>query len=246
MATDPTIRPHQSEQSDTEPLLPPHLPYYYYSPASSSSSSDPNSYLLIPSYPILCLRLRRRRPRTLCLSSCSFCFVSLLSSLLFLLLLFSLFLLLWPSDPAIHVTHLHLNHLRISPPPRASFDLTLELSLNVQNPDFFALDYRSVVSSVSYRGRYLGSVHSAGGRVAARAESNLQAELRLDSVKIVDQLVYLIEDLTKGSVPFDTVTEVEGSLGLIFAQIPVKGNISCSLNVNPKTHSIVRQDCYPE
>ncbi|KAJ1701144.1 hypothetical protein LUZ63_000923 [Rhynchospora breviuscula] len=222
MATDPTIRPHQS---DTEPLLPPpHLPYYY---SPSSSSEDPNSHLLIPSYPILCLRLRLRRRRNLCLSSCSFCFVSLLSSLLFLLLLFSLFLLLWPSDPTIHVTHLHLKHLHISPPPRASFDLTLKLSLNVLNPDFFALDYRSVVSSVSYRGRYLGSVHSAGGRVAAKGESNLEAELWLDSVKIVDELVYLIEDLTKGSVPFDTVTEVEGSLGLIFAEIPVKGNISC-------------------
>ncbi|KAJ3705523.1 hypothetical protein LUZ61_009228 [Rhynchospora tenuis] len=239
MATDPTIRPHQSDtDTDTDPLLPPPLPYYY------SSSSDPNSYILIPSYPILCLRLRRRR--NLCLTSCSFCFVSLLSSLLFLLLLFSLVLLLWPSDPAIHVTHLHLKHLHISPPPRTSFDLTLKLNLNVRNPDFFALDYRSVVSSVSYRGRYLGSVESAGGRVAARGESNLQAELRLNGAKIVDELVYLIEDLTKGSVPFDTVTEVEGSLGLIFAEIPVKGNISCSLNVNPKTRSIVRQDCYPE
>ncbi|KAJ1701141.1 hypothetical protein LUZ63_000920 [Rhynchospora breviuscula] len=234
MATDPTIRPHQS---DTEPLLPPPLPCY---------SEVPDSYLLIPSYPILCLRLRRRPRRNLCLTSCSFCFVSLLSSLLFLLLVFSLFLLLWPSDPAIHVTRLHLKHLHISPPPRASFDLTLTLNLNVRNPDFFALDYTSVVSSVSYRGRYLGSVHSAGGRVAARGESNLEAELRLNSVKIVDELVYLIEDLTKGSVPFDTVTEVEGSLGLIFADIPVKGNISCSLNVNPKTRSIVRQDCYPE
>ncbi|XP_078181197.1 uncharacterized protein LOC144574960 [Carex rostrata] len=235
MATDPPIRPHAA---DTEPLL----PSYY----TSSSFQDPNSYLLIPSYPVLCLRLRRRRRRNLCFTSCSLCLISFLSSLFFLLLAFSLFLLLWPSDPTVHVTHLHLEHLHISPPPRAAFDLTLKLKLNVQNPDFFALDYKSVVSSVSYRGRHLGSVNAAGGRVQARGGSTLEAELHLDGVRVLDELVYLIQDLAKGSVPLDTVTKVEGSLSLIFAEIPVKGNISCSLNVNPKTQKIVRQDCYPE
>lgn len=75
---------------------------------------------------------------------------------------------------------------------------------------------------MSYRGKHLGSVNAAGGRVEARAGSNLEAELQLDGVRVVDELVYLIEDLRKGSVPLDTVTEVEGSLGLIFAEIPVK------------------------
>jgi hypothetical protein len=58
--------------------------------------------------------------------------------------------------------------------------------------------------------------------VQARGESNLEAELQLDGVRVVDEFVYLIEDLRKGSVPLDTVTEVEGSLGVIFAEIPVK------------------------
>lgn len=107
-------------------------------------------------------------------------------------------------------------------PPRAALDLTLKLELNVRNPDFFALDYRSVVSSVSYRGKQLGSVNAAGGKVEARGQSNLKAELNLDGVRIVDELLYLIEDLRKGSVPLDTVTQLEGSLGLIFAEIPVK------------------------
>jgi hypothetical protein len=79
-----------------------------------------------------------------------------------------------------------------------------------------------VVSSVSYRGKHLGSVSAAGGMVQARGESNLEAELQLDGVRVVDEFVYLIEDLRKGSVPLDTVTEVEGSLGVIFAEIPVK------------------------
>lgn len=75
---------------------------------------------------------------------------------------------------------------------------------------------------MSYRGRHLGSVQAAGGRVQARGGSNLEAELHLDGVRVLDELVYLIQDLAKGSVPLDTVTKVEGSLSLIFAEIPVK------------------------
>ncbi|KAJ3670209.1 hypothetical protein LUZ60_010533 [Juncus effusus] len=213
----------------TSPLLPPTLPYY--------ATQPPHPYILLPSHAVFCLRIRRRRPPP---SSC--CLVPLLS----LFLLVPLFVFLYPTDPDIKITKLHLTHLRISPPPRASFDLKLTVRTHVKNPNFFGMEYKCLNSSVSYRGKELGQVVAAGGTVRARGDSKLKADVEIDGVRVLDEVVFLIEDLAKGSVPLVTVTEVEGLIGVFFFRIPVKGKISCSLNVNPKTQKIIRQDCYPE
>uniref|UniRef100_A0A0D3FMR9 Uncharacterized protein n=1 Tax=Oryza barthii TaxID=65489 RepID=A0A0D3FMR9_9ORYZ len=44
----------------------------------------------------------------------------------------------------------------------------------------------------------------------------------LDGISVVEDAIYLLEDLARGSVPFDTVAEVEGHVHLFFLSIPVK------------------------
>ncbi|XP_073006300.1 uncharacterized protein [Typha latifolia] len=232
----------KTESQTLDPLLSqsslpsPPLPYYA---VNSSPSDNPPAYYLLPAYPVLIRRLRRRRRP----SSFS-CFLPFLS-VIFLLSLVGVFLL-YPSDPDLSVARLRLDRLHFSPPPRAALDLALRLDLRVRNKDFFALDYNSVTAAVSYRGRTLGSVASAGGRVRARGVSYLDAELRLDGIRVIDDAVYLIEDIARRAVPLDTITEVEGTLKLFFLEFPVKGKISCSLIVNPANQKIIQQDCYPE
>lgn len=106
--------------------------------------------------------------------------------------------------------------------PVVSLDLSFSVSLRVRNKNFFSLNYNFLGVSVGYRGRRLGYVSSEGGRVSARGSSYVNATLDLNGLEVVHDVLYLLADLGKGIIPFDTETDVEGSMGLFFIKIPIK------------------------
>lgn len=65
---------------------------------------------------------------------------------------------------------------------------------------------------------------SKGGRVRARRSSYVNATLDLDGFEVIHDVFYLLEDLARGVIPFDTSTMVEGNLGILFLKIPLKVN----------------------
>ncbi|XP_020705471.1 uncharacterized protein LOC110116288 [Dendrobium catenatum] len=209
-------------------------------PVPSPLHDNPPAYLLLPVYPLQ----RRRRRRCCCirvLSASSF----LIAGFFFILLLASAILLLWPSNPELSVVRLRLNRFRVTPLPAVSIQIAIGLEIKIRNPDFLAIDYSSVVSSIFYRGELLGSVTSAGGRVEARKVSYVDADLHVDGVRVLENAIYLIGDVAKGSVEIDTVTEAQGWLRLFFFDLPIKGKISCITRVNPDDQTISFQDCHP-
>ncbi|KAK8597814.1 hypothetical protein V6N13_095211 [Hibiscus sabdariffa] len=151
---------------------------------------------------------------------------------------------LYPSDPALELARLQLNHVGVHSSPKLTLDLSFSLTIRVRNRDFFSLDYDKLVVSVGYRGRELGVVSSAGGRVRARGSSYVNATLDLDGLEVVHDVIYLLSDWAKGVIPFDTNTQVDGDLGLFLFKIPLKGKVSCEVYVNTSNQTIVRQDCY--
>ncbi|KAJ4846404.1 hypothetical protein Tsubulata_006029 [Turnera subulata] len=163
-----------------------------------------------------------------------------------LLLLAGAAFLLYPSDPDLKLARLRLNHVRVNSSPLLTLDLSFSLTIKVRNRDFFSFAYDSLVVSVGYRGRELGLVRSQGGQLRARATSYVNATLDLNGLEVIHDAFYLIEDLASGVIPFDTVTDVTGSLGLVFLQIPIEGRVSCELYVNINNQTVVRQDCYPK
>ncbi|XP_057966927.1 uncharacterized protein LOC131157076 isoform X2 [Malania oleifera] len=154
--------------------------------------------------------------------------------------------LLWPSDPELKLVRLRLNRVRVISSPKLALDLSLSLTLKVRNRDFFSLDYQSLSVSIGYRGRALGFVNSDGGRIRARGSSYVDATLDLDGLEIVHDVFYLIEDLAKGSIPFDADTEVRGDLGVFFFKIPLQARVSCEVYVNVKNQTVMHQDCRPK
>lgn len=197
---------------------------------------DTQNYVVLPVYPN---SLRRRCRR--CLRHFR---RGVLVSLSFLALSVSIFLL-WPCDPNLQLVRVKLNHIRVHSSP-LSLDLSLCLTLRVRNRDFYSLNYDSLSVSIGYRGKELGFVDSSGGNVKARGSSYVNATLMLDGFRVLHDLIYLIEDVAAGSVPFDTVSKVEGQLGLLFFSIPIQAIVSCEIYVNPKNQTIIRQNCYPE
>ncbi|KAJ1294058.1 hypothetical protein BS78_01G117100 [Paspalum vaginatum] len=220
----------QPPAGERDPLLP------------SAAAASPPPYLdphPADSYDVLLVpvRIRRRLRRGgRCLVPC----------VTILVLLALAAFLLWPSDPDISLARFRLAHVSVVARPAVAVTISAALKIRIRNPDFFALDYNRLDVSIGYRGAPLGRVTSGGGLVRARAVSYVDANLQLDGIRVVEDAIYLLEDLARGSVPFDTVAEVEGHLHFFFLSIPVKGTISCVVHVNPHDQTIVHQDCYPE
>ncbi|KAM0943650.1 hypothetical protein DsansV1_C13g0124421 [Dioscorea sansibarensis] len=225
----------------TAPLLSRSSSQPYYAVPAPFQSPSPPAYVLLPSYH----RRRSLRHRCRCCSSLlsSSCLISL--AFVSAIIAASLFFL-WPSDPEVSVTRFRLQRIHVATKPTVSLGICIGLEAKVRNRDFFSLDYDEMVVAIGYRGRRLGSVRSEGGHIRARGVSYIDAVLRLDGIRVLNDVFYLIEDLARGSIPFDTVTEIEGHLHLFFLDVPIQGNVSCEVHVNPKNQTVIRQNCYPE
>ncbi|KAJ4953785.1 hypothetical protein NE237_030617 [Protea cynaroides] len=211
----------------------------YYSPLPPQPSEyhcqqpPPNQgrhYILLPPY--------HNRPswfRSLWFQLCGASFVLLCVAIFFL----------WPSDPHISVVRLRLDHVRVHTSPLISLDISMPITVKIRNPDFFSLDYRSLVVAIGYRGKQLGFVTSHGGHLRARGSSYSQATLQLQGIQVHD-VFHLLKDFARGSIPFETVTQVRGQLGLFFFDFPLKAKVSCEVIANTDNQTIVRQNCYTE
>lgn len=84
------------------------------------------------------------------------------------------------------------------------------------------MDYKGLYVAIGYRGKELGHVMSGGGHVRAKGLSYVETRVEFVRVEVVRELIYLVEDLAKGFIKFDTLTQVDGSFGLSFFQVPLK------------------------
>ncbi|KAF8393353.1 hypothetical protein HHK36_021596 [Tetracentron sinense] len=183
----------------------------YYSPLPpppDQRHQQPQHYIILPLY--------YSSNRRSCLQPRLLWFLSLL------LLALAIFFL-WPTNPDLNVVRLHLDRFKIRTFPLLTLDISLALAVKVRNRDFFSLDYDSLDLSVGYRGKQLGFVTANGAHLRARGSSYVNATLQFDGIEVLVDAFYLIEDLAKGLIPFDTVTQVRGKLGLFFFKIPLKG-----------------------
>ncbi|CAN8232347.1 unnamed protein product [Cochlearia groenlandica] len=203
-------------------------------------SNIPYTHLPSSSQTVIFLTPYRRHNRQSILRNlrCSLLFAAAI------LLLSAAVYFLYPSDPEITVSRINLNHIRVLDSLKPSLDLSFSLTIKVANRDFFSLDYESLVVSIGYRGRELGLVKSNGGHVSARDSSYVEATLDLDGLEIVHDVVYLIGDLAKGVVAFDTIAQVKGDLGVLLFDIPIQGKVSCEVFVNVNNQKISHQDCH--
>ncbi|KAJ4881589.1 Late embryogenesis abundant (LEA) hydroxyproline-rich glycoprotein family [Raphanus sativus] len=197
-----------------------------YTPLPSSSSQPSQTVIVLTPY------RRHRRPFFLRNLRCSLLFTAAI------LLLSAAVYLLYPSDPEIKVSRIQLNHIRVLDSFKPTLDLSFSLTIKVRNRDFFSLDYDSLVVSIGYRGRELGLVKSNGGHLRARDSSYINATLELDGLEVVHDVIYLIGDLAKGVIPFDTIAQVKGDLGVLLFQIPIQGKVSCEVFVNVNNQKI--------
>ncbi|GAB2228117.1 hypothetical protein Droror1_Dr00009947 [Drosera rotundifolia] len=209
---------------------PPHKPSQYHHYAPLPPSPPPPQFILLPFSPTR-RRTRRRRIIT---------FLSLLT------LSIAAFIL-WPSGPQLRIARLTLRSFSVRTHPRLSLDVSLAARVDVRNTAIYSLDFGDIEVEVWYRGERLGHVTSKGGHVRARGRSWVDAIVEFDGVEVVLDWVWLVEDLGKGVVRFDTVSWVSGELGLFgLVRVPIQSRISCEVDVNTRNQTVMHQNCYPE
>ncbi|TKY48151.1 Late embryogenesis abundant protein, LEA-14 [Spatholobus suberectus] len=139
-----------------------------------------------------------------------------------LLLLASTLYIFWPSDPDLKIVGLKLRRIKVHPVPPITVDISMILTLRVHNADVYSMDFGAINVAVAYRGKMLGHVSSRHVHVRARGSSYVDADVDFAGISVLPELVLLLEDLAKGIVPFDTVSQTRGQLGLFFFHFPMK------------------------
>ncbi|XP_061338582.1 uncharacterized protein LOC133285389 isoform X2 [Gastrolobium bilobum] len=134
----------------------------------------------------------------------------------------------WPSDPDLKIVRLKLKRVKVHPVPRFTVDISMLLTLRVHNADVYSMDFGAVDVVVGYRGKSLGHVKSKPGHVWARGLSYVDADVEFAGIGLLPEMVLLLEDLAKGTVPFDTVSQAK---------------LSCEVLVSTLNQTIVRQHC---
>ncbi|WRX26864.1 Late embryogenesis abundant protein [Theobroma cacao] len=140
----------------------------------------------------------------------------------FLVLLAASVYIFWPSQPEVKIVRMHVKRMQMHTVPIIALDISLLVTLKVRNSDVYSMDFTSLDMAVGYRGKMLGHVKSEHDHLRAWGSSYLQAELELNGVEVLSDVVYMLEDLARGTVPFDTITEVAGWLGLSLFKFPLK------------------------
>ena len=190
-------------EQPSPPEEPPSPSHYYI--ALPPQSPDQN-YVVLPYY----------RPGRHCWRGCRIlCTASLV-------LLAALVYIFWPSDPEVKIVRMHVTRMQLHTIPIIAIDISLLITLKVRNSDVYSMDFTSLDVVVGYRGKMLGHVTSEHGHVRAMGSSYVEAELELNGIEVLSDVVFMLEDLARGTIPFDTVTEVAGWLGLSFFKCPLK------------------------
>ncbi|KAK7325182.1 hypothetical protein VNO77_29324 [Canavalia gladiata] len=171
------------------------------------------------------------------------CVLTLTCTLGLVLLLTTIYAF-WPSDPDLKIVGFRLKRVKLHPLPPVTVDISMLITLRVHNTDMYSLDFGAVNVIVAYRGVRLGHVTSSHGHVRARGSSYVDADVEFSGISVLPQMVWLLEDVVKGIVPFDTVSQVRGQLGLLFFHFPMKSRLSCEVVVSIQNQTIVRQHCH--
>ncbi|XP_057724156.1 uncharacterized protein LOC130940123 [Arachis stenosperma] len=120
------------------------------------------------------------------------------------------------------------------------------LTVRVHNAGVYSLDFGGVDVAVSYRGKKLGHVISEHGHVSARGSSYVDADVEFAGIAVVPEMMLFLEDLAKGAIPFFTVSQVNGQMGLAFFHFPIQAKLSCEVLVSTVNQTIIHQHCLHE
>lgn len=228
----PSPSPSPQEEEEAEPLI-------GYPAIATTVDGQPVYAYLPPTLPPLRQR-RRCCGRRRCAISCA-------AFTIFLLALAVVAFFVWPRSLEMTVVDLNLGNINFNIVkgviPQVFLTITLDVRLQVRNPNFFGVTYDTVTVSILFNGDEIGEVQSQGDNFLARSTSYVDATLDLNSYQIASDVLLLVAAVDSGAVPLQTVTALDGHINLLWLELPVQGTVSCNLVVDPQEQVLLSQDC---
>lgn len=188
---------------------------------------------------------RRRNP---CAFSWPVVLVLIILVFLTTSILTSIFIL-WPTPPEVEVHDWKLNGISIdsretqSILPAYQLNVSLDMVVEIRNPNYAGLVYKDVQVRILYRGDEVGEVKFKGERIKARSSGNHTAKVEVEGNEVFDNWKALLEDYYNGKLPLTTYADFDGSLKLWFVNPLLKVTVACDLVLNPKNNTILSQKC---
>lgn len=127
--------------------------------------------------------------------------------------------------------------------PSVYLNLTLDLKLVAENPNYFDVTYETVIVTIYYDDDEIGQVESHGGDIGARSTSSVDAVLELNSNQIASNVLSLIADVASGAVPLQVVATFDGHIYVLCFKIPLEADVTCNLVIDPDDQVVTDQSC---
>ncbi|VFQ66903.1 unnamed protein product [Cuscuta campestris] len=130
-------------------------------------------------------------------------------------------LLIWyarPSQPVVTLAGTRLEHIKLKVkvfPPSVKLEITMGVTLNVNNTSNVDITYQAVTVQLSYEGKELVDSTSTNGEIKPMESSPVDLTLDLSADKIASTVPSLIEAAVKNQpVTFDALISFNGDAGL--------------------------------
>ncbi|KAI5055263.1 hypothetical protein GOP47_0030408 [Adiantum capillus-veneris] len=155
----------------------------------------------------------------------------------------------WPRSLGVSVDDISLGkiHFQIkregSLVPSVYLNLTIDMKLEVENPNYFDVTYETVIVSIYYKDDEIGEVESHGGDIGAQSTSSVDATLELNSNQIASNVLSLLVDVYNDAVPLQAVTTFDGHLNVFWFKIPLEGDVTCNMVIDPDDQVVVSKSC---
>nr|GMC72891.1 Late embryogenesis abundant protein, LEA-14 [Ipomoea batatas]GME21608.1 Late embryogenesis abundant protein, LEA-14 [Ipomoea batatas] len=149
--------------------------------------------------------------KSLKICCCSLLLIIVVLVIVFVSLFFTVFK---PKDPILtpYPTKLQNVHFRFDPSP--SITATLNLIINVKNPNRGDFEYKDATASLDYRGISVAGIPVQHGTVPGRGEINVTTYANVTGDKIAGNPSFL-EDMAAGSVMFTSSAALPGKVKVV-------------------------------
>lgn len=127
--------------------------------------------------------------------------------------------------------------------PSVYLNLTINLKLEAENPNYFSATYETIIVSLYYDGDELGEVESHGGSIGRRSTSSVDAVCELNGNQIASNVLSIIADYYFGAIPVQTIVTFNGHLNVLWFKIPLEADVTCDLLIDTNTQELASTSC---
>lgn len=125
---------------------------------------------------------------------------------------------------------------------RVLFNVTLEMTISIHNPNMVGFKYTNSTTFLRYRGDDVGEVPVIAGRIGAHDRRSLNITLTMMADRLLSNST-LYSDVISGSVPFQIYIRLPGKVRVLFFNIHVVIYITCDLDIDLNERNLSNSSC---